>query len=456
MWSPRIRMLSALVFASSVGIAQTGVWTDAQPPASPSFRAGHGLAYEPASELVIAYGGVTDYTSTTVLAETWAYDGCTWSLVVTAGNPGPRFNTYLARSPTAKRLVLFGGSSSVGTLNGATWELDTEPDPPAWINMTPAGPNPIARQNSPPAYDSWRGRTVFFGGADAFAGLFYGDTWEWDGHVWHHVLPPDPLPVPRAWQQMTFDPVRGRTVMFGGFNGNQLGDTWEWDGAHWTLVPTPVSPPARSSTAIAFDSSTQRVVLFGGSYGWPIGLNDTWEYDGATWHQIAIAGPLPPNQYLHRTTGDPLRGGVIVHGSFGDGWTQPNQTWRYHRATLTADTLAPSIGTSVHFTLSIPGDAGLGYVVAVSLSGDCPGTLLPDGRFAPLNVDAATLASLSGALPGVFQAFSGTLGPAGQASPVLAIPVLPGLSGMTITTAALSTNGGVVNTVTNSLKLAVQ
>jgi hypothetical protein len=453
----RIVAFAGVLFMAGMALPQSGAWTNAQPPSSPPFRAGHGLAFEPSRGLVVAYGGVTDYTSTTVLSETWAFDGCTWSQIFpSAGNPGPRFNTYLAQSPTARRLILFGGSSMIGAMPATTWELDLEPDPPAWINMTPAGPSPTPRQNSPPVFDSWRNRTVLFGGTDAGAFAFYGDTWEWDGSAWHQITPSGPSPAPRGWHQMTFDPVRGRTVLYGGYNGGQLGDTWEWDGTHWLGIPTPTAPPARSSTSIAFDSWSQRVVLFGGSYGWPIGLNDTWEYDGTTWYLIPIAGPVPPHQYLHRVVGDPLRGGIIVHGAFGDGWTQPNTTWRYHRSNLGASTLNPSIGTSVNLELLIPADAGLAYVVAVSLSGTCPGFTLPDGRIASLNVDATTLLAFAGAYPAILQGFAGVLNATGLATPVLAIPALPGLSGLALSTEGITAAGPVVHTVTNALTITVQ
>ena len=160
--------------------------------------------------MVIAYGGVTDYTSTTVLDDTWGFDGCTWHQIFPTGNPGPRFNTYLAQSPTPMRLVTFGGSSQIGVVVGATWEFDTEPNPPAWINMTPSGASPPARQLGNLVYDSWRGRTVLFGGSDAFGGAFLGDTWEWDGTSWFDVTPAGGAsPTARAWHAMTFDSARG-------------------------------------------------------------------------------------------------------------------------------------------------------------------------------------------------------------------------------------------------------
>jgi hypothetical protein len=34
---------------------------------------------------------------------------------------------------------------------------------------------------------------------------------------------------------MTFDPVRRKIVLFGGYGTMNLGNTWELDGAAWTM-----------------------------------------------------------------------------------------------------------------------------------------------------------------------------------------------------------------------------
>jgi len=313
---------------ASFAAAQSGTWTNVQPPASPPYRATEGISFEPASGLVVAYGGATSSAATTVLNETWGFDGSTWTQLFPVGDPGPRFNTHLARSPTPGRVVLFGGATAVFVVEGTTWEFD--PQSVTWTNMTPAGPSPSPRQLATTVYDSTRGRTVLFGGTSGTGSFFYGDTWEWNGTTWTNVTPvAGPGPVPRAWHSMTFDSARGRTVLFGGYNGAQLGDTWEWDGTQWTQVMTPVSPSPRSSGAIAYDSVTQRVVLFAGSQGWPIGLNDVWQYDGTNWYPVSTPGTIPPPQYLQGMVEDPVSGGILVYGAFGDGWVPLNDTWLY-------------------------------------------------------------------------------------------------------------------------------
>src|SRR5262245_19806864 len=447
--------ISPVLACASLASAQTGLWTSVQPSPSPPVRATEGLAFEPLSGLVIAYGGVPNQAATPQFDDTRAFDGCTWTQLFPAANPGTRFNTYLAPSPTPGRVVLFGGGVVPVVVDGTTWEFDTQTV--AWTNMTPAGPSPSPRQLANLVYDSFRGRTVLFGGTNGTGSSYYGDTWEWDGTSWANATPVGgSSPAPRSWHSMAYDSARQTTVLFGGYNGLQLNDTWEWDGTQWTQVFTAASPSPRSSGAIAYDPWTQRVVMFAGSPGWPIGLNDTWEYDGTNWSPVTTVGPVPPPQYLHRMVGDPVRGGILVYGAFGTGWTPLNDTWRYHRASLVATPASPPAGTTVSYQLSLPGDAGLPYVAGVSLSGTCPGLGLPDGRVVSLNHDAFTDASASGAFPAAFQGFVGNLNAVGAALLGLPIPPGPGLAGLTIDVAAVTLNGGAIGSVTNTATVVVQ
>jgi hypothetical protein len=78
---------------------------------------------------------------------------------------------------------------------------------------------------------------------------------------------------------MAFDTSCNRVVLFGGGPTltNTLGDTWEWDGNTWV---NKADGPVAQWSNIAFDSYRNVTVLFGGQ------LTDvTWEYDGTTWTQ---------------------------------------------------------------------------------------------------------------------------------------------------------------------------
>jgi hypothetical protein len=80
---------------------------------------------------------------------------------------------------------------------------------------------------------------------------------------------------------MAMDPASGQLVLFGGYGLGQtdLGDMWEWNGSTWTQVSPPTRPTPRADASMAFDVSTEKMVLFGGSdlIGTVL-LGDTWLY----------------------------------------------------------------------------------------------------------------------------------------------------------------------------------
>jgi hypothetical protein len=100
---------------------------------------------------------------------------------------------------------------------------------------------------------------------------FFNDTWEYNGSVWTRVA--DTGPEPRMGCGLVYN---GKTMLlFGGKNnGTFFKNTWEWDGKHWTQRQD-IGPAARAFAAMAYDSTRQRAVLFGGAG--PGLFGDTWE-----------------------------------------------------------------------------------------------------------------------------------------------------------------------------------
>ena len=61
------------------------------------------------------------------------------------------------------------------------------------------------------------------------------------------------LPPAREAAAMAFDSTTNQTILFGGFsNGQLLNDTWSWDGTKWTQLFPSNSPPARSIACHGF------------------------------------------------------------------------------------------------------------------------------------------------------------------------------------------------------------
>jgi PKD repeat protein len=146
---------------------------------------------------------------------------------------------------------------------------------------------------------------------------------------------PDPLeaewrlaenwgPSARELHAVAYDSTRDVTVLFGGReNGVRNGETWEWNGAQWALRST-AGPSPRYGHAMAYDRDRGVVVLFGGRS--VAGLEgDTWEWDGYEWTLRATDGPA--SRYRHAMCYDSLRHETILHGAYGGG---ADETWAWN------------------------------------------------------------------------------------------------------------------------------
>ncbi len=244
-------------------------------------RSGFALAYNPDDRKVWSFGGFDGQAlgDLRVLGHgSWVPSGKHPTL--TAAEPG--FVYDLGRH----RFVLFGGSGRPGGRNDQTWEFDGT----TWRLAVSEG-NPPARQAHAMIYDSRRHVTLVFGGMVGGGGggrpQALGDTWEYDGRKW--VERKEAGPPARFGAGVTFDSRRGVVVLFGGLGAaGFLGDTWTWDGQRWQQVAT-TGPAPRGMGYLAYDARRDRVVLFGGRKGWPNGdLNDTWEWDGAKWRVWSV------------------------------------------------------------------------------------------------------------------------------------------------------------------------
>jgi phage tail-like protein len=150
---------------------------------------------------------------------------------------------------------------------------------------------------------------------------------------------------------MVYYPTNGTVVMFGGsLSAGGIGSaltgtnqTWIFNGKYWTQVFPAKSPSARVNHAMAYDSQTSTVIMFGGNAGVPPGglLSDTWSWNGTTWTQLSPS-TTPPARGWHAMAQDPTLGVMMFGGLTSGGYS--SGTWRYSTGNWVA--LSPAAAPS--------------------------------------------------------------------------------------------------------------
>ncbi|MCK4444284.1 MAG: Ig-like domain-containing protein [Thermoplasmata archaeon] len=176
-------------------------------------------------------------------------------------------------------------------------------------------------------------------------------------------LDPATEPSAREGPSMAYDSTRDVVILFGGYNGSHLSDTWEYDYAAniWTELSTTGAPSGREYSSLAYDSGNDVFVLFG---GYPGPLADTWEYDPGTqtWTETT-PGFSPGTMYSYALVYDSSAARVVLgaegffSGSFEtwaydaslDSWTQMSPVDDPGPRSDHSLTYMPSIGRTVLF-----------------------------------------------------------------------------------------------------------
>jgi hypothetical protein len=312
-----LRTAAVLLASSSFAFAQ---WLQKTPATSPTARSGAAVAFDTNSLGVVLFGGGAPFINN----ETWVYDGINWTQQTPATSPTARFGAQLVHDSTRGVSVLYGGlasSISIPPPNSDTWEWSGT----AWTQITTTA-NAGPRYQYGACFDSVRSRTVIYGGANSqLLGTPNNQTWEYQGTTWTQIATVG-NPGPRNRPAVCFHAGLGRTVLFGGYDGNNLtNSTWLYDGTTWTQVAVVGSlPPARSSASMAYDPVRNVCVMMGGQdLAGP--LADTWTFDGSAWQQQQVTTQAVRD---HSLAFLPLTNQVVKFGGFAAAPnTLSNQTW---------------------------------------------------------------------------------------------------------------------------------
>ena len=162
------------------------------------------------------------------------------------------------------------------------------------------------------------------------------ELWSWDGAQWA-LLSADPGgPVWRNFAGAAFDSTRNRLVIYGGVQdrNSRMEETWEWDGQEWIQFHVP-GPGFREGAVMAYDEARGTPILYGGANEKFEILGDTWAWDGTEWSQVSTTGPAPrfPSAIVY----DPVREKVLLFSghfvsandfiNFSDFWEWDGTSW---------------------------------------------------------------------------------------------------------------------------------
>jgi cysteine-rich repeat protein len=288
----------------------------------------HRIVADIARGTLVLFGG-SDFSTGERLAETWLWNGASWTLKTLTTFPPARANHMMAYDPGRERVVVFGGNNGTVDL-GDTWEWNGA----NWTQFVVSGPP--AREIGVMFYDPVGKRVILFGGQNGI-GTRRGDTWAWNGSTWTQLFPATSPPA-RAQAAATTDLRRKRGVMYGGEGqgppSTRLDDTWEWDGSTWLDVSPVTRPEAFEEHAMAYDPIFDRVVMFAGRPKSNAVGNKAHVWDGTTWTLLAPA-VAPPGRLRHAMEFDPISRGIVVFS--GDSQNgNPQDTWRLYLDSPTA------------------------------------------------------------------------------------------------------------------------
>jgi hypothetical protein len=315
-----------------LGPMQSNNWTEKFPLEKPSSRFHHAMAYDSKHDRVILFGG---FSNNSINDETWSYDYAnnSWKNLNPISSPPPLIDHAMAYDSESDRVILFGGGQ-VPFASNETWAYDYQDN--NWTNMNPIV-KPSSRAEHAMVYDSLNDRVILFGGWNL--GPCFKDTWAYDynNNTWKNMTPPNPpsiclghamaydsrynvtilnggdgtdysysytwaynyrtnvwksmnavyYPHARQYHKMAYDTQSDRVIMFGGKSVASTNETWAYDYENdiWANMRPQSSPSERTDSAMAYQSKNDSIILFGGEQGFQ-SFQDTWVY------QLGVPPPV--------------------------------------------------------------------------------------------------------------------------------------------------------------------
>ncbi len=288
--------------------------------AAPSKRAHHALVYDEQAGRIVLIGGSTSLgQSFNFFDDLWSFTGGRWTLLGTTGFT--RSGQAVAYDSKRNRILAFGGYCTCKSSENGRYNDLLELQSNRWVGLGAIQERPSTDAGM--VFDTKRDRAVLFGGSGGNQQAL-ADTWEFDGTSWARkdVSGPGAL----IGFSMVYDDKAGRTLVYGGFLNNPNAPSsavWSYDGVSWRQVSS--NGPALHTASATYDTQRGLLIVFGGldASGFKA---DTWSWDGAAWRKLADSGPS--GRVMGAMAYDKKRDRVVLHGG-RDAANDLNDTWEW-------------------------------------------------------------------------------------------------------------------------------
>ncbi len=258
--------------------------------------------------------------------------------------------------------------TAIGTPSSTveTWEFSNG----SWSQLHPPV-SPSNRGGASLTYDPVDGQVLLFGGLRLTCStctwpLVTNETWAFSHGNWTNLTRSvTGSPSARFLSPFVWDSTDHFGLLFGGSDLTNLTDTWSFASGRWSLVASATAGPPVSGGALSDDPAANGVVYFGGqNRGTALPSPSTWTFSGGTWtNSTATLSGSPGGLWNPAMTYDPAVGGVLLFGGAlrTNGWQDQGTTWALVNSVWS--TVATSAGPSPRMAASLAFDPSLSAAV---------------------------------------------------------------------------------------------
>lgn len=332
--------------ANGVGIGSLK-WNVDGPPV----RYSHSSFYDASTDTLTVFAGAHS-DSGLLFNDIWQQSGVfgssnlTWAVSIPDGTlPSPRYGHSGVYDPGTQRMMVFGGGTGKpAPCVNDYWVLQNAAslgEAASWLSVAVTGKVPAARYRHASAYDAVTNSLIIFGGFDCNK-TYFNDVWVLSNanstsgnQSWTNLKPQGSLPQVRENVAVAYDSTSNTMMVFGGDKGRTYySDIWVLSHANgqggsptWTqLTATNQGPSKRSELSATYDATNNRMTIYSGFDGTNI-LTEAWVLIGAngtagapTWSMLTPTVAGPPRRW-HTANYDPVTNQMIIFG--GSGATKP-------------------------------------------------------------------------------------------------------------------------------------